>query len=62
MLKKVFSKIYMGLIFLFLYLPIFVLIILSFNNSSSRVNWGGFTLKWYVNCFKNQKIMTAFDF
>lgn len=60
MLKKVFSKIYMGLIFLFLYLPIFVLIILSFNNSSSRVNWGGFTLKWYVNCFKNQKIMTAF--
>lgn len=60
MLKKLFSKIYMGLIFLFLYLPIFVLIILSFNNSSSRVNWGGFTLKWYVNCFKNQKIMTAF--
>ena len=60
MLKKIFSKIYMGLIFLFLYLPIFVLIILSFNNSSSSVNWGGFTLKWYVNCFKNQKIMTAF--
>lgn len=60
MVKKAFSKIYMGLIFLFLYLPILVLIILSFNNSSSRVNWGGLTLKWYINCFNNQKIMAAF--
>lgn len=60
MVKKISSRLYMGLIFLFLYLPILVLIILSFNNSSSRVSWGGFTLKWYISCFQNEKIMGAF--
>lgn len=60
MVKKITSRLYMALIFLFLYLPIFVLIVLSFNNSTSRVNWGGFTLQWYINCFRNEKIMNAF--
>jgi spermidine/putrescine transport system permease protein len=60
MVKKCASRLYMGLIFLFLYLPIVVLIVLSFNDSKSRVTWGGFTLDWYVNCFKSQKIMSAF--
>ena len=46
MVKKIASKIYMALIFLFLYLPIIVLMVLSFNNSSSSVKWGGFTLDW----------------
>ena len=57
---NVFSKLYMGLIFLFLYLPIFVLIVLSFNDSKTRVEWGGFTLKWYVECFTSETIMSAF--
>ena len=60
MVKKLGSRIYMGLIFLFLYLPILVLIILSFNSSKSKVNWGGFTLEWYINCFKSESIMRAF--
>ncbi len=60
MVKKVLSKIYMALIFLFLYLPIIVLIILSFNNSKTRVNWGGFTLDWYKRCFQSEAIMSAF--
>lgn len=60
MVKKCASRLYMGLIFLFLYLPIFVLIILSFNNSKSRVTWGGFTLDWYVRCFQSETIMSAF--
>ena len=60
MVKKISSRIYMALIFIFLYLPIAVLIFLSFNNSSSRVTWGGFTLQWYKNCFKSETIMTAF--
>ena len=54
MVKKAASRIYLALIFLFLYLPILVLIVLSFNNSKSRVVWGGFTLKWYAECFKNE--------
>lgn len=60
MVKKCASKLYLGLIFLFLYLPIIVLVILSFNNSKSRVNWGGFTLEWYRKCFESQSIMSAF--
>ncbi len=61
MVKKIASKVYMGLIFLFLYLPIFVLIILSFNNSKSKVKWGGFTFDWYVKCFQSDSIMSAFS-
>ena len=60
MVKKSAERIYLGLIFLFLYLPIAVLIVLSFNNSKSRVKWGGFTGKWYLAMFQNETIMEAF--
>ncbi len=50
----------MALIFIFLYAPIFVLVIFSFNNSKSRVVWSGFTLKWYYRLFENQEILSAF--
>ena len=61
MVKKIASRVYMGLIFLFLYLPIVVLIVLSFNNSKSKVKWGGFTLDWYIKCFQSERIMSAFS-
>lgn len=60
MVKKWGQRIYLAVIFLFLYLPILVLIVLSFNNSKSRVVWGGFTLKWYASCFTDETIMNAF--
>lgn len=60
MVKKTCSRVYMALIFLFLYLPILVLVVLSFNNSKSRVTWGGFTTKWYISMFQNENIMDAF--
>ena len=53
------KKIYITLIFIFLYAPIVTLIVLSFNASKSRAKWGGFTLKWYQNLFKNQDILNA---
>ena len=58
-LKKAFMKCYLAFILLFLYAPIFVLIVLSFNNSRSRVTWGGFTLEWYGSLFSNRQIMEA---
>ena len=58
-LKNIFSKCYLALILLFLYAPILVLIVLSFNNSRSRVTWGGFTLDWYVRLFSNSQILEA---
>lgn len=60
MVKKCASRIYMFIIFAFLYLPIIVLIALSFNNSKTKVVWGGFTLRWYTSCFQDEKIMSAF--
>lgn len=58
-LKNLLSRCYIGLIVLFLYAPILVLIVLSFNQSRSRVTWGGFTLDWYARLFSNQQIMDA---
>ena len=60
MVKKSLSRIYLAIIFLFLYLPIGVQIVLSFNNSLSRVKWGGFTTEWYRNLVSDPTIMNAF--
>ena len=56
---KTLSKIYNGIIFTFLYAPIVVLIVYSFNNSTHRIRWGGFTFKWYGELFHNELIMEA---
>lgn len=56
---KVFRKCYIGLIFAFLYLPIAILIIFSFNESKSRTNYTGFTFDWYVKLFQNDTILSA---
>lgn len=53
------SRVYVVLILLFLYAPIFVLIAFSFNQSKSRANFTGFTLKWYYELFQNELIMTS---
>lgn len=59
MVKKIFSRFYVGLIILFLYAPILILIVLSFNQSKSRSKWGGFTFHWYQELFRNEDIMSA---
>ena len=60
MIAKSLKRIYLGLILLFLYAPIIVLMILSFNESKTRAKWGGFSLKWYSALFENEAILTAF--
>ena len=59
MTVKTLSRIYNALIFLFLYAPIFVLIIFSFNDSKSRVVWNGFSLRWYEELFRDEEILSA---
>ena len=56
---KAISKIYTWLIFIFLYAPIVVLMVFSFNDSKSRVVWNGFTLSWYERLFHNEEILNA---
>jgi putrescine transport system permease protein len=45
--------------FAFLYLPIVLLIVYSFNESRLVTVWGGFSVKWYVSMFQNQGLMDA---
>ncbi len=54
-----FKKFYMSMVFFFLYAPVAVLIVFSFNQARSRALWGGFTLEWYVKLFQNQDIIQA---
>ena len=58
-MKKI-SKVYMALLLLFFYLPIFVLIVFSFNTTKSRSVFEGFTFDWYVKLFQNELILTSF--
>ena len=58
-MSKVVSKIYMGLVLAFLYLPIGVLIFFSFNESKSRSVFTGFTFDWYRKLFSNDVILTS---
>jgi spermidine/putrescine transport system permease protein len=59
MVKRFLQKFYLGIILLFLYAPILILIVLSFNKSKSRSKWGGFTFDWYIKLFQNDDIMSA---
>ena len=59
MVKKYFKNIYAFLIYLFLYLPILLLIIFSFNDSRYSGKWNGFTLEWYTQLFADSSIMES---
>lgn len=50
---------YLGLVMAFLYAPIAVLIVFSFNSSKSRALWTGFTLDWYKRMFTNEVILSS---
>ncbi len=48
-----------GLVYLFLYIPLIVVVLYSFNDSRINVGWVGFTLKWYKVLFANKQLMQA---
>jgi len=58
-LSRWLQKSYLFLIFAFLYAPIAVLIVFSFNDSKSTSNWSGFSLRWYAELFQDDKILSA---
>lgn len=49
--------VYSWLILGFLYLPILVIVVLSFNKSRFGVSWTGFTLDWYARLFANERVL-----
>ncbi len=48
-----------GLAYLFLYLPIFVLVLFSFNDASLAIEWVGFSLRWYQKLIHSPEILEA---
>ncbi|HDI3055624.1 TPA: extracellular solute-binding protein [Clostridium botulinum] len=57
--RSLLSKIYATLVYVFLYLPIFVLVVFSFNKSKLNATFTGFTLDWYKNLINNVQILEA---
>jgi putrescine transport system permease protein len=54
------SKSWLGAGYFFLYAPILVLVIYSFNDSKMASVWGGFTFKWYGEMLKDREIIDGF--
>ena len=53
------NRLFMVLVFVFLYAPIVLLIIFSFNAGKSNVVWQGFSLEWYGKLLNNRLIMQS---
>lgn len=57
---KVFKWSFVGAIFAYLYVPIIILVINSFNDSKYGYEWKGFTFKWYSKLFEDDALTQAF--
>lgn len=60
MKHKISKNLFIILVFFFLYLPILVLVVFSFNTSKMNIVFEGFTLKWYQILLKNRSLLEAF--
>lgn len=58
-LIRILHPIFVYVSYLFLYLPIFVIAMFSFNQSRFAVKWTGFSLKWYIKLFSSPEILDA---
>ena len=54
------AVVWMVLVFVFLYLPIVTLVVLSFNASPMVTSWGGWSLKWYSALAKDEEMISGF--
>lgn len=57
--KKFLKNLFIGLVLFFLYLPILVLVLYSFNTSKLNILFEGFTLKWYLVLLENRSLLEA---
>lgn len=56
---KALTYVFLSLVYLFLYLPIFIVVFFSFNQSRMNIVFTGFTLHWYADMFSNTDLMSA---
>lgn len=57
---KPLSVLYACLVYTFLYLPIIVVIVFSFNTSKRNITFEGFTFEWYAEMLENEQLMQSF--
>ncbi|HCO62959.1 MAG TPA: putrescine aminotransferase, partial [Clostridiales bacterium] len=57
--NSLWNRAFTALVFLFLYAPIVVLIVFSFNAGNSNAVWSGFSLKWYQQLFSDRLVMQS---
>ena len=48
---------YLALVYLFLYIPVLVLVVFSFNSSKYAIGWKGFSLKWYAELLASSQLL-----
>ena len=60
LLEKHFGKGWMALVYVFLYLPLFFMIVFSFNSTRQDANFTGFSLRWYEALTRDTKIVEGF--
>lgn len=60
LLNRYFGKAWMAVTFLFLYLPLFFMLVFSFNNTRQDAVFTGFSLRWYEALTRDTKIVDGF--
>lgn len=60
--KRIFSKIFMGFLVLFLYAPIIYTIVFSFNSKKSLTHFDSFSLQWYEKMFNDRTMLEAIGY
>jgi spermidine/putrescine transport system permease protein len=60
LMNKLFSRSFSAAVFIFLYAPIAIVILFSFNSSKRNIIFESFTLKWYVEIFSNDALLNSF--
>ena len=58
-MSKFWTRLYMGLVFAFLYAPILVRLVFSFNEGKTRGSWDGFSLVWYQTLLQDEEVLSA---
>lgn len=60
-IRKIYFNIHAGLIYSFLYFPIIILMVFSFNQERINAVWTGFTFNWYETLFKDTELLNAVE-
>ncbi len=58
-MKKFIRSSYMSIVLILVYIPIFILIIFSFNSSNSMLHFSGLSMRWYIAFFQNKSFLLS---